>query len=157
MNSIPPSGHSGHLGKLSLKEEAAGKIRVFAMVDPFTQWILRPLHVWLEGILRRIDQDGTFDQIKPVKALLARKEVRGLWSFDLSAATDRLPLQIQKIVLQPVLGIHGAETWGRILTNRDYWLAETASNLRYAVGQPMGAYSSWVMLALTHHALVQWA
>lgn len=25
------------VGKLSLKEEAAGKIRVFAMVDPFTQ------------------------------------------------------------------------------------------------------------------------
>lgn len=27
----------GVVGKLSLKEEAAGKIRVFAMVDPFTQ------------------------------------------------------------------------------------------------------------------------
>jgi len=27
----------GIIGKLALKEEAAGKIRVFAMVDPFTQ------------------------------------------------------------------------------------------------------------------------
>lgn len=28
---------------------------------------------------------------------------------------------------------------------------------QYAVGQPMGAYSSWAMLALTHHAIVQYA
>jgi len=27
----------GVVGKLSLKQEPAGKIRVFAMVDPFTQ------------------------------------------------------------------------------------------------------------------------
>lgn len=26
--------------------------------------------------------------------------------------------------------------------------------LKYAVGQPMGALSSWAMLALTHHAIV---
>lgn len=30
-------------------------------------------------------------------------------------------------------------------------------SLRYAVGQPMGALSSWAMLAFTHHAIVQWA
>lgn len=29
--------------------------------------------------------------------------------------------------------------------------------LRYAVGQPMGALSSWAMLALTHHFIVQFA
>lgn len=32
------------LGRLSVKEEAAGKMRVFAMVDAFTQWALKPLH-----------------------------------------------------------------------------------------------------------------
>jgi hypothetical protein len=30
-------------------------------------------------------------------------------------------------------------------------------SVRYAVGQPMGAYSSWAMLALTHHFLVQFS
>jgi len=29
--------------------------------------------------------------------------------------------------------------------------------VRYAVGQPMGALSSWAMLAMTHHALIQYA
>lgn len=28
---------------------------------------------------------------------------------------------------------------------------------KYAVGQPMGAYSSWAMLALTHHTIVKLA
>jgi len=126
---------------------------VFAMTDAFTQWVLFPLH---EAILRTVSlwsQDGTFDQVAPVRALLRRKDVKGLWSFDLSAATDRLPVQFQKIVLGPVLGLHGAESWGDILTKRDYYLK--GRPVQYAVGQPMGAYSSWALLALTHHSLVQ--
>lgn len=33
-----------HIGSLAFKEEAAGKLRVFAMVDVITQSILKPLH-----------------------------------------------------------------------------------------------------------------
>jgi len=49
---------------------------------------------------------------------------------------------------------------------RDYYLPKIplgviAENIpkfvRYAVGQPMGALSSWAMLALTHHFIVGWA
>lgn len=96
------------LGKLALKPEAAGKIRVFAIVDNWTQWLLEPLHSSLFTLLRKIPTDGTFDQLAPVKRLrLTRKSE--VFSFDLSAATDRLPLQFQKIILGPVLGIHLAE------------------------------------------------
>lgn len=42
----------GRLGKLATKEEAAGKIRVFAMVDPFTQWALYPLHKAIMSTIR---------------------------------------------------------------------------------------------------------
>jgi len=31
------------------------------------------------------------------------------------------------------------------------------SEITYAVGQPMGAYSSWAMLALTHHIIVHYS
>jgi len=34
----------GPIGKLSFKEEAAGKLRVFAMVDVITQSLFNPLH-----------------------------------------------------------------------------------------------------------------
>jgi hypothetical protein len=157
-SSLRPDRDSVPLGKLSLKPEAAGKIRVFAIVDPWTQWLLYPLHEALFALLRRIPTDGTFDQYAPVKRLkLTRKTP--VYSFDLSAATDRLPLMWQKIVLGPVLGLHLAEAWGDLLTKRGYHLklGKVTKVLHYAVGQPMGALSSWAMLALTHHAIVQWA
>lgn len=48
------------------------------------------------------------------------------------------------------------------MVNRDYHYVEpgvlkrrgNSSSVRYATGQPMGAYSSFAMLALTHHMLV---
>lgn len=71
--------------------------------------MLNPLHKAIFALLGRIPQDGTFDQHAPVKRLhLTKRDF--VASFDLSAATDRLPLQIQKVVLGPVLGLHLAET-----------------------------------------------
>jgi len=57
------------LAKLGFKVEAAGKIRVFAMVDAFTQWVMKPIHDCIFSILRQIPMDGTFDQTRPVERL----------------------------------------------------------------------------------------
>lgn len=155
---------SQSLGKLGLKEEAAGKVRVFAMVDAWSQWLLRPLHDALFKLLSGVPQDGTFDQLRPVKALIREIDERKLnkvFSYDLSAATDRLPLALQVRVLSIFLGIDYASAWGDFLTQRGYKLQSKEYNVKgtfyYAVGQPMGALSSWAMLALTHHFIVQWA
>jgi hypothetical protein len=43
--------------------------------------------------------DGTFNQLKPVYRLLRLPGIRKFFSLDLSAATDRLPLTIQKALL----------------------------------------------------------
>jgi hypothetical protein len=152
------------LGKLGLKDEPAGKVRVFAMVDCITQWIFRPLHDRIFEILKLIPQDGTFDQERPLTHL-SELGVRGvkLNSFDLSAATDRLPVKIQATLLSSLLGAHAANIWMVLLTSREYTLPQRASEssglarVHYAVGQPMGALTSWAMLALTHHCIVQWA
>lgn len=148
----------GPNGRLLLKEEPAGKIRVFAAVDYWTQVALRPLHKFIMGILKRIPTDGTYDQLKPVKALLARVPMsQTIYSFDLSAATDRLPLALQQSILGAIYGGEFAKAWAHLLVGREYRLGGNRGEaLRYAVGQPMGAYSSWAMLALTHHALVQY-
>lgn len=159
-------GQRASLGKLSFKEEAAGKLRVFAIVDCFTQWLLNPLHKVIFLILRRIPMDGTFDQLRPIHRLL-RLNCKQFYSLDLTAATDRLPISIQKWILNlwirdiPLFG----SVWSKLLVNRKYrWLAPDGSDFSksgisglatYAVGQPMGALSSWAMLALTHHLLVQ--
>jgi hypothetical protein len=166
------------LGKLGFKPEPAGKVRVFAMVDPWTQWLFDRLHKAIFGLLERIPQDGTFDQERPIRNLFTWKEANekkfskpiSLYSFDLSAATDRLPIVLQKVLLSPFLTSWGAELWGCLMVGRKYHCPktikfgdgpkQTVSELgfvQYATGQPMGALSSWAMLAFLHHAIVQWS
>lgn len=162
-----PNGTSAN-GRLSVKIEPAGKARVFAMVDYWTQVALKPLHEWIFSVLREIPQDGTFNQHEPVKRLLKVVDQNAkIYSYDLSAATDRLPVLIQGLILNQIFGRHLASTWKALLCNRKYYLGANHVRaarmgtkglyLRYAVGQPMGAFSSWAMLALTHHAMVQFA
>jgi hypothetical protein len=152
------------LGQLSFKEEAAGKLRVFAMVDNITQVVLSPLHDVLFNILSQLPNDGTFDQDASVLRCRSKMEVsKCAYSFDLSAATDRLPVQIQVSILDgmfpEVPGLGNA--WRNLLIDRDYVIPSnpygiSEGSLRYSVGQPMGALSSWAMLALTHHLLIQY-
>lgn len=58
--------------------------------------LLRPLHKFLFGILENIPQDATFDQERGVLAGVEMiKETAYAASYDLSAATDRLPVLLQ--------------------------------------------------------------
>jgi hypothetical protein len=60
-----------------------------------------------------------------------------------------------------------AQLWADLLVKRAYRVVyppasergfdlpdDLPSEVIYSVGQPMGALSSWAMLALTHHAIV---
>lgn len=107
----PQLSQASLVGKLGLKDEPAGKVRVFAMVDPWTQWVLFPLHRLLQKVLLPIKEDATFDQIGRMEAKLENIRKRGgkkAFSFDLSSATDRLPITLQILVLTPLLGSVGA-------------------------------------------------
>jgi hypothetical protein len=153
-------------GKIATKVEPAGKVRVFAIVDYWSQCALKPLHDFVFGVLRSIPQDGTFDQERPVKSLLKRAPKGAVFhSLDLSAATDRCPVVIQEAVVAVMFGVTYAAAWRELLVGRPYFVPKQGPRepggfprfVRYAVGQPMGAYSSWAVFALTHHALVQFA
>lgn len=154
------------LGKLSLKQEAAGKVRVFAMVDAWTQWVLAPVHdVIFNHILPRLPEDGTMDQLAPLHRLMGMKP-SCLYSLDLTAATDRVPLWLQQRLIAAFTNERFARNWANLLVGRGYNLSfensvtgerEEDHILRYGVGQPMGALSSWAMLALVHHFIIQYA
>lgn len=140
---------------LSIKIEGAGKVRVFALVDPWTQMVLRPFHIALFKILSRHKQmDGTFNQLGPLSRAFNFKQ---LYSMDLSAATDRLPISIQVPLIQEIFSLTNleAQAWSYLLVGDSYYLPELDKWYRYSVGQPMGALSSWAMLAMTHHLIVQ--
>jgi len=153
------------IGKLGFKSEAAGKVRVFAMVDCWTQWLLWPVHQFLFDTLRKLPTDGTHDQFAPVDRLIGLGKTK-FWCYDLSAATDRLPIFTQIHLLNFLFGCPFGNAWADVLVGRDYHIprppkgvvaGDLPSHVRYAVGQPMGALSSWGMLALTHHFIVHWA
>lgn len=96
---------AGALGQLQTKEEAAGKIRVFAMVDIWTQSALKPLHSFLFSILRSIPNDATFDQDAAVKRCFEKVKIANKsFGYDLSAATDRLPISIQAAIISSFFG-----------------------------------------------------
>lgn len=163
---IPP-----FVGKLSIKEESAGKRRVFAMLDSFTQTLLGNLHDMLSEFLRSLPNDGTFDQYASVRRCQTKATIAGLsYGYDLTAATDRVPVALQIAVLNAILPGLGT-SWGALF-NRDFGLTETSviktgrrtfkkvktdHIVRYAVGQPMGALSSFNMLAVVHHLIAQLA
>lgn len=142
------------LSQFAVKEEAAGKLRVFALMDSITQSILRPLHEFLFDILRKIPNDGTFDQDASVKRSNEKFSQYGIaYSFDLSAATDRLPVDLTGSILEQIVGIKGfSSSWKAIMVDRDfqfpvsvvdkYFQGKDPGNMRYSVGQPMGGLSS---------------
>jgi len=112
------------LGRLAEKEEAAGKIRVFAITDSITQSLLAPLNDFIFGLLKRLPTDGTFNQGEPLTRLISLKQ-EGLlgsnqfWSYDLSAATDRLPIEFQAQVLNLLFGSTSfGSAWRDLLVTR---------------------------------------
>jgi hypothetical protein len=94
------------IGRLSFKEEAAGKLRVFAMVDVITQSLLKPLHDELFGLFKKIPNDSTHNQDKAYKyAQELSLKYKASFGFDLSSATDRLPISSQVSILNNLYGI----------------------------------------------------
>lgn len=160
-------GKGDGLSQFAIKEEAAGKIRLFALMDSVTQSVMKPLHVAMFALLRLIPNDGTFDQEESVRRGMAKSLKAGkAFSFDLTAATDRLPVSLTAILIELIFNKSGlGESWKNVMTMRDFVFNDKVADklkiplisrvVRYAVGQPMGALSSWAGLAITHHWIVQ--
>lgn len=79
---------------------------------------MEPLHKYIFSMLRRMDTDGTFNQTAPINNLIERfgypkgfVPKRTFYSLDLSAATDRLPISLQK----PIISLLYSISWGKTL------------------------------------------
>nr|UUW21449.1 MAG: RNA-dependent RNA polymerase [Guiyang mito-like virus 6] len=136
--------------KLSFFADKEAKTRVIGIVDYWSQTILKPLHEWLNTRLKAIKNDCTFDQDK-FRSLLGYSGP--FYSLDLKNATDRMPVSFQERILRLLVGSFKARLWKSILT--DYAFDSDVGPILYRAGQPMGAYSSWPMMALTHHFIVR--
>jgi len=127
-------------GKLSIVKDPECKRRVIAMVDYHTQLALRPIHDDLLKLLSKLPCDRTFTQDPKHKWAHSNEY---FYSLDLSSATDRFPIKLQERLISEIYQDKSfAEAWSKLLIDRDYRHPDGKTNLRYAVGQPMGAYSS---------------
>jgi len=149
---LTPKGRSA---RLSLVRDKEAKVRIVAILDYWSQSVLKPLHDSAMSLLKGLRSDCTFNQ-GSFRAKLAHKGP--YHSLDLTAATDRFPVWLQVAVLSVLVAADYADAWRRLIIDRDYsvsWERRTARTVRYACGQPMGAYSSWAIFSICHHVIVR--
>lgn len=138
------------LRRLSIKPDRECKSRPFAMLDYYSQTALMPLHEQMFEHLRKIPQDRTFVQADHLQVVTSAGNQ--YHSLDLTAATDRFPIWLQTQMLSELISPKVAEAWRHVMVDFSFGLNGKA--YKYAAGQPMGAYSSWAVFALTHHYVV---
>lgn len=138
--------------------EYGGKDRVFAIPSAWNQFALYPLHRWGLHFLALLPSDYTMDQLK-FRRLFYEGKLKGLpmYSYDLKSATDLFPISLQVDMLEYLFDRKFAKLWkSTIRAGLWSWTLGEGSksvNVRYT-NQPMGAYSSWVVFALSHHLTV---
>lgn len=140
-------------GRLHLISEGGGKTRPIAIPDIWSQSVLKPIHNYLMNLLKRMPNDGTFSHSALAERVKAFTFHHSLYCYDLTAATDRLPLFIQKEILRPLLG-EIVDWWAKLMSEREF--TYKGKSVTYAVGQPMGLLSSWPAMALAHHIIINY-
>lgn len=172
--SRPPLNRS--IGSVGRKLEAAGKSRLFMILDSCSQRLLQPLHEWVFQVLAKIPQDGTFSQLRPIGKLKGQY----LWSYDLRSATDRMPAELCAQLLETLWEGEIAACW-RMLLYREFSIRPslkavisssampganpgdnavvpfTGTSVCFTTGTPLGSLSAWGIFTLLHHLLIQQA
>jgi len=140
-------------GRIHLLSEDGGKTRAICIPDIWTQSVLKPVHEYFMNVLKSMPHDGTFSHPALAEQVRVITTHHSLFCFDLTAATDRFPLEFQKVVLTPLLG-NLIEDWAKLLVERDFHYKDR--KIRYGCGQPMGMLSSWAAFSISHHVLVNY-
>lgn len=107
------------------------------------------MHDVLMSCLASIPMDCTNNQGKFSRLDLSKPS----FCFDLANCTDRFPISFQKRVLESITSKLMADSWEKILIGLPFKYLE--EDYSYKRGQPMGAYTSFPMFALSHHVLIK--
>lgn len=155
------------LGRLHAIKDKSCKTRIIAIIDTFSQIALRPFHRMLDHTMKRIRNDFYDNHHRGVEYLM--KLNKDMWSFDVTSATDTIPVDLGIWVLKHVLGQYNYADFNRwhssrtvkaierLLVEREFRIGNSCEYVKYSCGQPMGAYCSFPLLGLTQHLLVHLA
>lgn len=145
------------LSRVASVAAGAGKRRLFIIGNYVKQRLLRPYHDGSMSILRRLVNDGTYDQTKPLRWVTGFKNV---YSFDLKSATDRWPRMVIYSILSELFGHQVASAvvdtgLGMCELSLVPPLVRRDNIIIYSVGQPLGYHASWPLFTLSHH-MIMW-
>lgn len=142
------------VGKISLLQEGGSKLRAVATPLGWVQYYFKPLHDLLETWYT--SNSAVKHQERGMRFCQRRlEEGQEAYSIDLSSATDRLPRDIQCMLLQEM----GLSEFPMYLDDisRSQWEVQLPDGdkvyLSYQVGQPMGLYGSYPLLDITNSLL----
>lgn len=154
-NSSIDTENTYYTGRLGFASEPAGKTRIFAIGDYWSQASLKVVQDNLYHVLKSLSTDTTADQDKGFKDLIKESHGKDTFCFDLSSASDRIPVKLQEHRLDLMAGKQIGEAWRKVMTERDFYIKAEKRSVRWAVGQPLGLLSSFPSFALWHHDIVQ--
>jgi hypothetical protein len=77
-----------------------------------------------------------------------------LYTSDMTAFTDRFPIQLETEVVSSKYGAVIGKLWKTVLTRREFY--HKNGSVTYKVGNPMGLLSSWAVSTFTHHVVKAW-
>jgi hypothetical protein len=138
--------------KLVLLSDKACKTRVIAIADWWSNTALESVHTAFMKALERLPTDVTYRQSEIPH--LVKRLGSDLFSSDMTAFTDRFPIELEEAVVEAAYGTQISRLWKQIISNRNF--SHPKGDVRYAVGNPMGILSSWPVSTLTHHCVKQW-
>lgn len=103
-----PDKGGRRIRKLVWFPDREDKVRIIAILDYFSQSVLKGFHKYLFKILKRIPQDCTFSQgsFKNDTSFMSNDLNEVYVSADLSSATDRFPISLIGDVLKGRLPDH---------------------------------------------------
>jgi len=142
------------IGKIAILQEGGGKARVVAMPNAWLQLGFFPFHKSLSNLTEDLFPESCVrDQVKGVRYCLAQLRAGGeCYSIDLTAASDRIPLDISLSLIEH-LGYRQYIEGFREVVKKNWTFPydpENRFDIQYSVGQPMGLYGSFPLLHFTN-------
>lgn len=158
LNEIGPQSPAP-TSRLQVFPAPGGKTRIIAIYDYWSQRVLKSLHKAIFNNLPKIESDCTYGHESAAEWLKTLPKGTEVFSFDLTAATDRIPMWIHRCVLRETL-VHEQRVLIPLIEKillREFSLSwDMTKRVTYNCGQPMGAYGSWALLAYSHHAIARY-
>lgn len=152
------SSYPLHSGRLACSLEGAGKRRLFVIGNYIKQRLLHPVHEWAAKVYALSPWMVLSIKDRPIQ-LLMNRPLSKVYSFDLTAATDRWPVSTIHDFMMGVFGpsmasciVNGALALNSCSVVPP--LVKKHSELVFVAGQPLGYHASWPLFALTHHYVV---